>query len=49
MLETRANVCHNVDLNVDIATAKNMESGETSTLQALEPRALIPTTQAHTK
>lgn len=40
-------MCHDVDLNVDIAMARSRERGEVSALQALEPRALIPAT--HTK
>ena len=38
-------MCHDVDLNVDIAMASSRETGEMSALQALEPRALIPGTQ----
>lgn len=38
-------LCHDVDLNVDIVMARSRERGEMSTLQALEPRALIPGTQ----
>lgn len=38
-------LCHDVDLNVDIAMARVRERGAVSTLQALEPRALIPGTQ----
>lgn len=44
MLENKAErSCHNIDLYVDIAMVKNKESGDVSTLRALEPRALIPT------
>lgn len=35
-------LCHDVDLKVDTVVARSRERGDTSTLQALEPRALIP-------
>lgn len=38
-------MCHDVDLNVGIAMAMSRERGEMSTLQELEPRALIPERQ----
>lgn len=40
--QSRVCLCHNDDLNEDIAMVRNRERGEISTLQALEPRALIP-------
>lgn len=38
-------LCQDVDLNVDTVVARSRERGEKSTLQALEPRALIPERQ----
>lgn len=40
--QSRVCLCHNDDLNEDIAMVRNRERGEISTLQALEPWALIP-------
>lgn len=45
-LKKSSSLCHDVDLNVDIAMARSRESGEMSALQALEPRALIPGTHS---
>lgn len=41
--------CHDVGPNVDTVAARSRDRGETSTLQALEPRALIPGTQGEKK
>lgn len=38
-------LCHDVDLNVDTVVARSRKRGEKSTLQALEPRALMPERQ----
>lgn len=45
--QSRINLCHNVDLNVDIVMVRNKTKGDVSTLMALEPRALIPATQSN--